>query len=298
MANIGLQEYANAIRLYEPFEPVMAENTSKETLTDEVLEILRNEKAGTQDIDIPDDQIAKRRLIRALLNIRQPLPLKKEMMQKLDALLHLEKEEKDTVSAAELPNAVADFPDTGIQCAESMALWQGNITDIKADAIVNAANEKLLGCMQPLHDCVDNAIHSAAGPMLRDDCAEIIHRQKSDEEIGTAKITRGYHLPSAYVIHTVGPAVTNETPLNDVHVAELISSYQSCLDLAHEIEDIRTIAFPAISTGVFGFPKQRAAEIAVTTVGNWLKQNDHHFDRIVFNVYSEADKAIYEDVFK
>ncbi|MCG1010879.1 protein-ADP-ribose hydrolase [Salinicoccus sp. ID82-1] len=298
MANIELSEYANAIRLYEPFEPVMAENTSKETLTDEVLEILRNEKAGTQDIDIPDDQIAKRRLIRALLNIRQPLPLKKEMMRKLDALLQQEKAEKQTTSAASIPSIVSAFPENGIQGADMMALWQGNITDIKADAIVNAANEKLLGCMQPLHDCVDNAIHSAAGPMLRDDCAEIIHRQKSDEEIGTAKITRGYHLPSTYVIHTVGPAVTNETPLNDVHVAELISSYQSCLDLAHEIEDIRTIAFPAISTGVFGFPKQRAAEIAVTTVGNWLKQNDHHFDRIVFNVYSEADKAIYEDVFK
>ncbi|MFC3418570.1 protein-ADP-ribose hydrolase [Salinicoccus hispanicus] len=298
MANIGLQKYAKAIKLYEPFEPVMADDTDKETLTDDVLEILRNEKAGTQDIDIPDDQVAKRRLIRALLNIRQPLPLKKEMMRKLDALLHFEKEEKHTTYAAEIPNAVSAFPGTEIQGAERMALWQGSITDIKADAIVNAANEKLLGCMQPLHDCVDNAIHSAAGPMLRDDCAEIIHRQKSDEETGFAKITRGYHLPSTYVIHTVGPAVDSETPLNDVHVAELISSYQSCLDLAHELEDIRTIVFPAISTGVFGFPKQRAAEIAVTTVGNWLKQNDHHFDRIIFNVFSEADKAIYEDVFK
>lgn len=297
MANIELQKYADAIRLYEPFKPVLADETDKETLTDDILEILRNEKAGTQDIDVPDDQIAKRRLIRALLNIRQPLPLKRELMRKLDTLLHLEQEDKRTTSAVELPNAAATFPGTEIQGAERLALWQGDITDIEADVIVNAANEKLLGCMQPLHECVDNAIHSAAGPMLRDDCAEIIHRQKSDEEIGSAKITRAYHLPSKYVIHTVGPAVTSETPLNDVHVAELISTYQSCLDLAHELEDVRTVVFPAISTGVFGFPKQRAAEIAVTTVGNWLKQNDHHFERIIFNVFDEADKAVYEDVF-
>ncbi|GAB3059717.1 protein-ADP-ribose hydrolase [Salinicoccus sesuvii] len=297
MANIGLQKYADAIKLYEPFEPVRADESDKETLTNEVLEMLRNEKTGTQDINVPDDLVAKRRLVRALLNIRQPLPLKRELMRKLDTLLHLEREEKHTTSAADIPNAASAFPANEIQEAEYMALWQGNITDIEADVIVNAANEKLLGCMQPLHECVDNAIHSAAGPMLRDDCAEIIHRQKSDEEIGSAKVTRAYHLPAKYVIHTVGPAVTNETPLNDVHVAELISTYQSCLDLAHELEDIRTIVFPAISTGVFGFPKKRAAEIAVTTVGNWLKQNDHHFDRIVFNVFDEADKSVYEDVF-
>lgn len=294
MANIGLQKYADAIKLNDPFNPKLAATKDKEALVDDVLVILRNEQAGTQDIDIPDDYEAKRRLIRALLNIRQPKPLNKEMMLKLDTLLQIEKDEKQTVAAIELPTISHDHPETDVSGAERMALWQGNITTIEADAIVNAANEKLLGCMQPLHDCIDNAIHSGAGPMLRDDCAEIIHRQKSDEGTGNAKITRGYHLPAKYVIHTVGPALGQDETLTEAHETALASSYRSTLDLADEMEDIRTVVFPSISTGVFGFPKERAAEIALGTVGSWLKSHDHHFDAIVFNVFSEADRQIYE----
>ncbi|WP_179287315.1 protein-ADP-ribose hydrolase [Salinicoccus roseus] len=298
MANIGLQEYADAIKLNDPFEPKLDETMDKEALVDDVLVILRNEQAGTQDIDIPDDYKAKRRLIRALLNIRQPKPLNKEMMLKLDTLLQIEKEEKQTVAAKELPVISKEHSKADISSADRMALWQGDITSIEADAIVNAANEKLLGCMHPLHDCIDNAIHSGAGPMLRDDCAEIIHRQKSDEETGNAKITRGYHLPARYVIHTVGPALTGDETVTEAHEGALASSYRSALDLADEMEDIRTVVFPSISTGVFGFPKQRAAEIALETVGSWLKSHDHHFDAIIFNVFSEADKQIYETKIK
>lgn len=294
MANIGLQEYADAIRLNDPFEPRLDETVNREALVDDVLVILRNEQAGTQDIDIPDDYEAKRRLIRALLNIRQPKPLNKEMMLKLDTLLQIEKREKQTVAAHELPVISQEYPETDVSGSDRMALWQGDITSIEADVIINAANEKLLGCMQPLHDCIDNAIHSGAGPMLRDDCAEIIHRQKSDEETGNAKITRGYHLPARYVIHTVGPALTGDETVTEAHEAALASSYRSALDLADEMEDIRTVVFPSISTGVFGFPKQRAAEIALETVGSWLKSHDHHFDVVIFNVFSEADKQIYE----
>ncbi|WP_342387383.1 protein-ADP-ribose hydrolase [Salinicoccus bachuensis] len=294
MANIGLQKYADAIKLNDPFEPKLAGTKNREALVDDVLVILRNEQAGTQDINIPDDYEAKRRLIRALLNIRQPKPLNREMMLKLDTLLQLEKEEKQTVAAIELSAISHDYPKTDVSGADRMVLWQGDITAIEADAIVNAANEKLLGCMQPLHDCIDNAIHSGAGPMLRDDCAEIIHRQKSDEETGNAKITRGYHLSAKYVIHTVGPALGQDEALTEAHEAVLASSYQSTLELADEMEDIRTVVFPSISTGVFGFPKDRAAEIALGTVGSWLKSHDHHFDAIVFNVFSEADRQIYE----
>ncbi|MFB9860926.1 protein-ADP-ribose hydrolase [Salinicoccus siamensis] len=296
MANINMDNYKKAIRLEEPFAPAMSDIDDKAVLAERVLLMLRNEKAGTQDIDIPEDYTAQRKLIRALLNIRQPLPLDKEMMQLLDKLLHIEKEEKEKISPETIRSIQSEFPKTRFKEADKMALWQGDITNIEADAIVNAANEKLLGCMQPLHGCIDNVIHSAAGPMLRDDGAEIIHRQKTDEEAGNAKITRGYHLPAKYVIHTVGPALSDGEEVLSRHEETLVSSYRSCLDIAQEKGDVKTLVFPAISTGEFNFPEEHAAEIAVWTVDEWLKTHEHHFTKVIFNVFTEADKAIYEAV--
>ncbi|SFK90454.1 protein-ADP-ribose hydrolase [Salinicoccus halodurans] len=298
MEQLSLDKYASNIKLREPFIPKQSEISDKEILVDDILFILRNEKAGTQDIDIPEDYKSKRRLIRALLNIRQPLPLDKEMMIKLDTLLQIELDEKTIIEAEQLETIRSHYPDTSLSQADKMSLWQGDITELRADAITNAANAQLLGCMQPLHNCVDNAIHSAAGPQLRDDCAEIIHVQKADEQTGDAKITRSYNLPSGYVLHTVGPTVPKGDGLTERHMQELASSYSSCLEIASQFDDIKTLVFPSISTGEFGFPITQAAEIAVGTVNEWLENNTHDFEKIIFNVFNEADKDVYMKIFR
>jgi O-acetyl-ADP-ribose deacetylase (regulator of RNase III) len=176
-------------------------------------------------------------------------------------------------------------------------LWQGDITQINADAIVNAANKYMLGCFQPLHACIDNAIHSAAGPQLREDCDVIMSFQGELEETGGAKITRGYNLPAKFVVHTVGPIVPKGTELTEIQKAELASCYKSCLEVANEIGEIKTIAFCAISTGVFGFPKPEAAIIAVETINEWLNTHPNYFEKIIFNVFSEEDYKEYLNVF-
>lgn len=177
-------------------------------------------------------------------------------------------------------------------------MWQGDITRLEIDAIVNAANNQMLGCFQPLHACIDNAIHSAAGPQLREDCYTIMRLQGAKEKTGTAKVTRAYNLLSKYVLHTVGPIVMRGTAVTDKQRFELVSSYTACLEVAKRVESIKTIAFCAISTGVFGFPKKEAAEIAVNTVMNWLQENPRSFEKIVFCVFSEEDYQIYYDVFQ
>lgn len=297
MGQLPLDKYASNIKLREQFKPKQSENSDKETLVDDILFVLRNEKAGTQDIDIPEDYKAKRRLIRALLNIRQPLPLDKGMMTSLDTLLQMELEEKSIIETEQLETVRDYYPDTSISQAGMMSVWQGDITALRTDAVVNAANAQLLGCMQPLHGCIDSAIHSAAGPMLRDDCAEIIHIQKGEEQTGDAKITRGYNLPSTYVIHTVGPVVPKGDGLTEQHQQDLASSYTSSLELASQMDDIQTLVFPAISTGEFGFPIKNAAEIAVGAVNEWLEKNNHHFEKVIFDVFGDYDKEIYLNIF-
>jgi O-acetyl-ADP-ribose deacetylase (regulator of RNase III) len=174
-----------------------------------------------------------------------------------------------------------------------MKVWRGDITRLSVDAIVNAANSELLGCFRPGHACIDNAIHSAAGPRLRDDCARIIEIQGHPERTGDAKITRAYHLPSRFVLHTVGPIVAGgRVQPQDERALE--SSYHSCLELAHSTPSLRTLAFCAISTGVFGYPKDRAAEVAVRTVSRWLREHPGVFDLVVFTVFSDDDEGAYE----
>jgi len=156
---------------------------------------------------------------------------------------------------------------------------------------VNAANEQLLGCFQPFHACIDNAIHAAAGPRLREDCARLMAAQGHPEPTGVAKATRGYNLPARYVLHTVGPIV--ERTLGPQHEEALAASYCACLDLAVAIGDVRTVVFCCISTGVFGFPKRPAARIALRTVGGWLRDRAGALDRVVFNVFGDEDRQVY-----
>lgn len=231
----------------------------------------------------------QRRLLKLLLTIRPPAPLPVELARQLDLLLSWETLQKHPVELENIPNQ--PFPDPSIETHWS--LWQGDITRLKVDAIVNAANPAMLGCFQPFHTCIDNAIHSAAGPAVREDCYTIMQLQGRDEKAGGVKITRSYNLASRYILHTVGPIVKNGQ-VSDRDGRELAICYHSCLDLAGQIKDIQSIAFCCISTGVYGFPNLPAARVAIQAVFSWLRNNPKRFSMIVFNVFSDWDFEIYK----
>ena len=221
-----------------------------------------------------------RRLLRALMNIRPPLPLDPDFLRLQDALLSAEREERGVVDAAALPEAPGH---------PGIALWQGDITRLRADAVVNAANSTLLGCFHPCHGCIDNAIHSAAGLQLRDACARLMEVQGHPEPTGTAKLTGGCNLPARHVLHTVGPIITG--PLTGADRAALASCYRACLSLAAE-HGLHSVAFCCISTGEFRFPRGEAAGIAVDTVTRFLSRPTS-IRKVIFNVFQDADAALY-----
>ncbi|MGW1561137.1 protein-ADP-ribose hydrolase [Streptomyces sp. NPDC002144] len=239
------------------------------------------------------DDMASRQLLRAVLTVREPGPLPTRTARVLDALLAGERLARDTVDASSLPTLRDTLPHSTYRAAGRTALWRGDITTLGADAIVNAANSALLGCFTPMHPCVDNAVHAAAGPRLRTDCHTVMSLQAHPEPTGTAKITRGYHLPARYVLHTVGPIV--DGPVLPLHERALASAYRACLDLAVEVDAIRCVAFCGISTGVFGYPRKPAARIALNTVADWLDAHPERFDRVIFNVYTDHDLAAYHE---
>ena len=234
-----------------------------------------------QAAEVAEDTAAQRSLLRALMNVRPPRPLSEEFLHLQDELLSAEREERGVVGVTTLPSVASDA---------RIALWQGDITRLAADAIVNAANSALLGCFIPCHRCIDNAIHSAAGLQLRAACAALMEKQGHPEETGTAKITEGYHLPARHVIHTVGPIVSGA--LTEEHRHLLASCYRSCLALA-AAHGLRSIAFCCISTGEFHFPNAAAAEIAVREVRDFLTR-ETSIERVVFNVFKDKDRHIYE----
>ncbi|MGX1563909.1 protein-ADP-ribose hydrolase [Streptomyces sp. NPDC055506] len=299
-APLPLDAYRGAIALDEPFRPTGAPAARPAHLVRAALSALDKDPAttaadlGAGDADRLDD-VAARRLLRAVLTVRRPGPLPADASELLDALLSSERAARTVTDPKRLPCIAEEFPDTATAypAAERMVLWQGDITALGADAIVNAANSAMLGCFVPQHPCIDNAIHSAAGPRLRDDCHTIMTRQGHPEATGTAKITRGYHLPARYVLHTVGPIV--DGVLRPTHERLLAASYRACLDLAADVADIRTVAFCSISTGVFGYPKRPAARIALDTVADWLDAHPGRLDRVIFNVYAPDDRAAYLD---
>ena len=231
----------------------------------------------------PRDAVSQRRLLRALMNLRPPLPLRQDFLELQDAFLSAEREEKGVVDIWTLPSAAAD---------PRLILWQGDITRLQADAVVNAANSALLGCFHPCHGCIDNAIHSAAGLQLREECHRIMEVQEHEEAVGQAKMTSGYNLPARYVLHTVGP-LTNGKP-TERQRKELASCYASCLQLAAE-RQLETVAFCCISTGEFRFPNREAAKTAVDTVTGFL-QTASSLKRVIFNVYKDIDYGIYREL--
>lgn len=236
-------------------------------------------RAQAAEVGVSEEQ--QRRLLRALMNVRPPRPLSEDFLALQDELLSAEREARGVVDVMALPSVASDA---------RIALWQGDITRLAADAIVNAANAALLGCFIPCHRCIDNAIHSAAGLQLRAACAALMEVQGHPEETGTAQITEGYNLPARYVIHTVGPIVSGA--LTDRHRAQLASCYRSCLSLAAE-RGLRSIAFCCISTGEFHFPRAAAAEIAMREVRDFLTR-ETSIERVVFNVFKDEDRNIYE----
>ena len=244
-----------------------------------LIQSLLKENPDYQDMRIPADANSQRQLLRGLLNIREPRRSSPDFLQIQDEYLQNETAAKGITDVADL---------TPLQ--PGLYLWQGDITTLKCDAIVNAANSGMTGCYCPNHGCIDNAIHTYAGVQLRLACAEIMDRQGHPEPTGQAKITPAFDLPCRYVLHTVGPIVSGQVTAQD---KELLSScYRSCLELAAE-KGLESVAFCCISTGEFHFPNEQAAEIAVQTVKAFFKKQTS-VKKVIFNVFKDMDKVLYE----
>lgn len=257
-----------------------------------LIQCLKKEMPQYSEYNASNSETESFNLYRALCNVRAPKEnsktmhtLPKEFYEIQSKVLKEITNKKGITNANELSQSKLNA---------HFSLWQGDITTLKVDAIVNAANSQLLGCFSPLHECIDNIIHTMSGVELREKCYEIIQKQGAEERTGSAKITPAYNLPSKYVIHTVGPIVYGA--LTEREKAQLASCYNSILNLASE-NNLKSVAFCCISTGVFRFPKDKAAQIAVKTSLNWLKNNPNStIDKIIFNVFGNADKQIYEEL--
>ena len=226
------------------------------------------------DRDIPQNQDELFQLYRSLVNIREAKPIAQEFLNIQDEMLQEENQRKGIVSFDNMK--------------EQIIVWKGDITRLKVDAIVNAANNQMEGCFVPGHHCIDNAIHTYAGVQLRNDCHEMMKKQGFLEPTGKAKITKAYNLPCLYILHTVGPMINGQVTPRDEFL--LASCYESCLRLADR-HGIKTIAFCCISTGVFHYPQEQAAKIAIKTVQEYLK--DSKIEKVIFNVFTDEDEHIY-----
>ena len=250
--------------------------------------ILKNGRID-RNMEIPKDYDEKRRLLRALMNTQTPVQLSDEFYEIQDKILSEETENKSLIRDIDI-KPISQDPN---EIDSKIALWQGDITCLQVDAIVNAANSQMLGCFIPLHNCIDNQIHSAAGFQLRMDCHRIMQEQGHEEANGNANIISAYNLPSKYVIHTVGPAIAYGQEPNNREIAELENCYKSCLELADR-HNLKSIAFCSISTGVFNFPKEQACELAIETVRNYLKNNpETNLEKVIFNTFSDEATEIY-----
>lgn len=248
-----------------------------------LIEALLAEDARYRNLRVPPDEQGRKDLLRSLMNVRPPRPVGAAFLEVQDAYLTAERDRTGIVEADTLSPIVAD---------KRIVLWQGDMTVLQVDAIVNAANSALLGCFHPLHSCIDNMVHSKSGVQLRLYCHDLMQRQGHAEAAGQAKMTPAFNLPSRYVLHTVGPIVDGPATTRD---GELLSScYRSCLALA-AANGCKSVAFCCISTGEFHFPNRMAAKIAVDTVRDFLK-TDQKIERVVFNVYKDLDLTIYQDI--
>ena len=232
---------------------------------------------------IPADKQGQENLLRSLMNVRLPRPVSEEFLEIQDAYLLERNAERGITDVDKLEPAGSDA---------RLFIWQGDITTLRCDAIVNACNSQMLGCFSPMHACIDNFIHTYAGIQLRLKMHEIMTKQGHEEETGKAKITSGYNLPAKYILHTVGPIIQWKVTKKDEEL--LASCYRECLKLAADT-GAESIAFCCLSTGVFRFPQQRAAEIATATVKEYLEK-DERIKKVIFNVFKDEDLRIYRNL--
>lgn len=247
-----------------------------------LIRYLLSENPRYSHYDVPKEEGEQRAFLRSLMNVRMPGEIEDSFLQVQDAYLQTVREEKGVVTLADME-----------ELQEGIYLWQGDITRLQVGGIVNAANSGMTGCYSPCHNCIDNCIHTYAGVQLRNYCDDIMKRQGYPEPTGQAKITPAFNLPCDFVLHTVGPIVSGR--LKPRQEVELCSSYRNCMELASE-NHLKSLAFCCISTGVFGFPADRASELAVETVKDY--RHLHPELQVVFNVFKDSDKELYENLLR
>ncbi|MDF2986073.1 MAG: macro domain protein [Eubacterium sp.] len=257
-----------------------------------IIQELCNDSTDYKDLKVRRED--RRKIMRSLMNIRMPKPVSKEFLKIQDEFLKQESIEKGIKKLDNIPTIKEEYH-SNRPFADKISIWKGDITRLQVDAIVNAANSQMLGCFVPCHGCIDNAIHSAAGIQLREECSQYMQSKRNEnrnyeEPTGKAILTQAYNLPCRYVLHTVGPIVTNQ--LNDALREDLRSCYRSCMDVAIKHE-LRSIAFCCISTGEFRFPNDEAAKIAIEVIEDKLYEFPDKIDRIIFNVFKDIDLELY-----
>ena len=266
----------------------MNEKSTQEQRLDTLVEAFKADSVQYKDLQMPADTEGKRRILRSLMNIRMPRKLNDSVLAVQDEYLRERIRENGIVTLSEIP-----------VIRNGMSIWQGDITRLAVDAIVNAANSQMLGFFVPMHTCIDNCIHTFAGIQLRAECARQMTKLRdkygADYEQPTAvpMLTDAYNLPAKKIVHIVGPIVAGR--LTPALEKDLSDCYTNTLDLCAE-NGLKSVAFCCISTGVFRFPNKRAAEIAVETVEKWLKEHKGAVDRVIFNVFKDEDKAYYEEL--
>lgn len=276
----------------------MARQSTQDERLDQLIRDFKAESAEYRDLPVPDDTEGKRRILRSLMNVRMPRKTAERTLLIQDEYLTERAEERGIVKLTDIPT-LAEAYGIELPFSDILSLWQGDITRLAVDTIVNAANSQMLGCFIPMHSCIDNCIHTFAGVQLRAECNQQMNQLRakygSDYEQPTAvpMLTDAYNLPAKKVIHIVGPIVEYE--LTKELEQDLANCYRNTLELCRE-NGLRSVAFCCISTGVFRFPTERAAEIAVATVRDWLSEHESDMDRVIFNVFSDRSRAIYEQI--
>lgn len=276
----------------------MNQSSEQEKRLEYLLGALKEDSIQYRDLEYGNSWEDKRMAVRSLMNIRMPKVIDEKILKIQDEFLQEEAKEKGIVSIDQIPTVKEVYGSTKAY-SNRISIWQGDITRLAVDAIVNAANSQMLGCFVPCHKCIDNAIHSAAGMQLREECNQRMNQKKIqygpkyEEPTGRAMLTGGYNLPAKHVIHTVGPIVGWK--LTEALRNDLRNCYENVLRCAMN-NNIRSIAFCCISTGEFRFPNDEAAKIAVETVMEFLQENEEAFDKIIFNVFKDLDKEIYEEL--
>ena len=266
----------------------MGEKITQEQRLDYLVEEFKADSDEYKDLQTPADSEGKKRILRSLMNIRMPRKMSEEVLTVQDEYLTGRVEEKGIVRLSDI-RVIRD----------GLSIWQGDITRLAVDAIVNAANSQMLGCFVPMHTCIDNCIHTFAGVQLRAECnrqmnqLRIRYGRDYAQPTAVPMLTDAYNLPAKKVIHIVGPIVQYQ--LTPALEKDLADCYDNTLDMCKE-NGLKSVAFCCISTGVFHFPNKRAVEIAVGTVEKWMADNPGVMERVIFNVFKDEDKEYYEEL--